>query len=397
MGTSLYELSTRIRKILLGVAVFVLIVIAVDTLLRFLNSPLSPFFSTGSYYLEANNAWGEVPVPNIPTQAIDDNSTPAYLIETAQLPVYPDTAFVYRIEEPREKLNTIESARGTAASLGFGGNFSEDGEGIISWDNAEGSKKLTFDRNLQVWRMRTQYFVSADAARPKKVETNLDYYSGRANSITTGLGFGHTSLTSGFAVAKFAKLGVNGLFTSPISAASADYVAIDVFRKFALAQLRQGISSQVLQSARAPKDFEGKVYKNDPRVGSFHAIVSDKVSDLAKDVYEFDFVDYEFSNGAGIYKVVSPAEGWERIRQGKGALMLVSPQGADYFAPSQVLPVSRFVADATKVEIGYWEPPITDKNRFLYPIYIFRGRVEFSDNRPAGEFTFFVDALQRNI
>lgn len=393
---SLFDISTRIRKILLFAAIILLVVIGGDTLIRFLNSPLNPFFAQPSFYIDANNALGEIPVPQIPTQAIDDSSQPAFFVETSQLPVYPDTAYVYRIEEPREKLNTIENARKTASALGFSSAFSELEGGKIEWKNQAASRSLQFDRNLQTWRMRTQYFVDAEAAKAKELQADIKFYDNKGKSVASGLGFGVASISQGEVVSKFAKLGVNGLFTSPLTSTSSDYVTVDVFRKFSLSRVRNGLSQQVLQSARAPRDFDGKVYTNDPRIGSLHMVVTNSVNDLGKDLYELDFVNYEYSTTPGVYRVISPAEAWERIRVGRGALMLLTTQGADYFAPSEVLNVSRFVANAPTVEIGYWEPPITDANRYLFPIYIFRGRAEFADNRPAGEFTFFVDALLRS-
>lgn len=144
-----------------------------------------------------------------------------------------------------------------------------------------------------------------------------------------------------------------------------------------------------------PEDYKGNVYKSDPRLGSAHIIVTGEVENLKRDVYELDFTDYEYNENYGIYGLLTPQEAWNEVQLGNGALVLIQPQTADYFSPSAVLNVSRFVASATDVELGYWEPPVTDPNLYAYPIYIFRGRAELAGNKPPAQFVFYVDALRR--
>lgn len=395
MNGSLFELSTQVRKIALVILAVMLIIVGGDALLKFLNSPSSPFFTVGSAYLEANSAFGTLPVPKIPTLAIDDASLPTFAVDGV-FGQTPDSVLVYKMEEPREKLDTIDKAIKAANAVGFTAAYSEATEGDLNWENATKSRSLKFNRTLNTWRMRTQYFVDIEAARAKTVRDDLTFYEGKGKSISSTIGFTDKSLAQGKTIAKLAKLGINGLFTNPLAAASSDYVTIDIFRKFDLAKVRANVNLNNYPTNRRPKDFEGFTYTNDPRIGSMHMVVTGQVADLTKEVYEFDFTNYEYNYNYAVYRVISPSEAWDRVRQGGGALTLLQPQGADYFSPSQVLNVTRFVADAPNVEIGYWEPPITDTNRYVYPIYVFRGRAEFADNKPAGQFVFYVDALVRN-
>ncbi|MCA9378922.1 hypothetical protein KC640_00700, partial [Candidatus Dojkabacteria bacterium] len=105
--------------------------------------------------------------------------------------------------------------------------------------------------------------------------------------------------------------------------------------------------------------------------------------------------DYEYNYNYGIYAVLTPQEAWNKVQLGGGALVLIQPQTADYFSPSPVLNVTRFVTSAPDVELGYWEPTVSDSNLYAYPIYIFRGRAELADNKPPAQFVFYVDALRR--
>lgn len=391
MPGSLFDTSAKLRRGVVIVLVIVGLVILVDTVIKFFNSPNNPFLTSSTPYLEPNNAFGTIPVPAIPGKGITDDSLPTFAFDGV-FGKFPDAAFVYRMEEPREKLDTIESAGRTARNIGFTGDFAEVGDGVLEWQNEAQSRRLSFDRNLGVWRMRTQYFLDAEAARPKRIQENISEYEGKGKSVASSLGFTSQSLSQGKAVAKLAKLGINGLFTSPLNSSSADYVTVDIYRQFDMAKLKSNLS----QAQKADlQDLRGIVYKDDPRIGSFHAVLTGQVNDITKDVYEFDFVNYEYINNPAIYPIISPQEAWDRVRSNKGALVLLQSANADYFGQSEVLNVSRFVAAAATTELGYWEPPIENQNRFTYPIYIFRGRVEFSDNRPVGSFVFYVDALRR--
>ncbi|MCA9378834.1 hypothetical protein KC640_00240, partial [Candidatus Dojkabacteria bacterium] len=337
---SLYLLSTQVRKIVLLALSVILLVLAIDTAIKFLNSPANPFFPITSLYLDPNDALGSIPSPNIPTQSIDDASSPTFSFEGV-FPEMPDSAFVYRIEKPREKLDTIENAVTSAATLGFSADYTEGDSGLLSWENSTQSRSLEFDRNLHTWRMRTQYFVDAEAAKPKSVSADLDSYASKGRSILSTLGFSEPSLTTGVATAQYAKLGINGLFTNPLSASSADYVTIDVYRKLDMSQAK--LRSQIpdaLQGVDLPEDYAGTVYKSDPRIGSAHMVVTGEVDNLKRDVYEFDFTDYEYNYNYGIYAVLTPQEAWNKVQLGGGALVLIQSQTADYFSPSPVLNVT---------------------------------------------------------
>lgn len=394
MPSNLYDTAVKIRQGVVVVLIVVILVLIGDAVIKFLNSDKSPFFVEQSPYLDPNYALLDVPVPNIPTLTIDDNSKPTYIFDGV-FSDFPDSAFVYTVERPREKLDTIQQATKTANTVGFTAAYSEVTTEDLQWQNSAQTRTLTFNRNTQAWKLRTQYFLDAEAQKPKTVLADITSYESKARSVISSMGFSDQSLNRGKIEAKFAKLGIDGLFTNPINPSSADYIVVDVYRQLDMSRLKSASQRPTQTTGTEPKDYDGYVYKDDPRIGSLNMVLTGQASDLTKDLYALDFVNYEYNYNYGIYGIISAKEAWDQVRLGKGALRLLQPATADFFSPSQALNVTRFVADASKTELAYWEPPLSDGTRFIYPIYIFRGTAELADNSAPANFVFYMDALKR--
>jgi enoyl-[acyl-carrier-protein] reductase (NADH) len=72
-----------------------------------------------------------------------------------------------------------------------------------------------------------------------------------------------------------------------------------------------------------PTNLTANVYKEDPRRGSLHVVVSNKAQDFAKDVYEMSFTDFEYTSSYGVYSYMTPSEAWNEILLGNGSLVLL--------------------------------------------------------------------------
>jgi hypothetical protein len=329
---SLSQTSSNLRKVVLAFLLFALLLLVIDTVSKFLNSPSNPFVSVGSFYLAPSGFSGvTLPKPTITSNAISDKSNPSFVSEGV-FATFPDTALVYKIERPTEKLNTVENAVRASTSLGFSGNGTET-SGVLTWQNTEGTRNLSFTVVDRIWKMTTQYFQDTGALQAKTMDANISTYESAGRRIVSTLGFSSSSLQDPSVTAKFAKLGTNGLFTNPANSAQADYVVIDVYRSLTISMLKP--SSQLTEVQKQikdkPSEYTGKVYKNDPRVGSLHAVVSNKAQDLSKDVYELSFTDFEYTSNYGVYSILTPEEAWNEVRLGNGSLTLIKEQTADYF------------------------------------------------------------------
>jgi len=391
---TLSQTSLQLRKVILGFLIFAGVLLLIDTASKFLNSPANPFITVGSFYLAPSGFSGvTLPEPVIASKAIAESSNPSFVTEGV-FATFPDTALVYKVERPTQKLNTVENAVQTSTTLGFIGNGTEATQGILTWQNSSGTRNLSFNIVDHIWSMTTQYFQDVDALQAKTMDASISTYESAGRRLVTTLGFSSESMQSPNVIAKFAKLGTNGLFTNPANSAQADYVVIDVQRNLTISMIKP--TSQLTEVQKQIKDkptnLTANVYKEDPRRGSLHVVVSNKAQDFAKDVYEMSFTDFEYTSSYGVYSILTPSEAWNEILLGNGSLVLLKEQTADYFADSQVLEVSRFRATATETELAYFEPNTWEG--YVYPIYIFRGRAELVSGKTA-DFVFYVDAIRR--
>jgi len=393
---TLYQTASQVRRIIVFVLLGVIVILVVDNVSRFLNSPNNPFAPRISFYLDPDTNLGDIPVPDMKSFSISSDSNPVFTIEGV-FGKFPDSAFVYPIERPREKLTTVEDATSTATQLGFTGSYTAISTDEISWQNAQATRTLTFNKVTQQWRLRTKYLFDAAALAVKQLNPNIDFYSGLGIGLASRLGFNDRSLQQGTGKATYALLGPDGLFTKPFDQQSANYVSIDIFRTLPLARVKNinDLPGTVKQSD-LPANFDGSVYTIDPiygsLYGSMHMIVSNQAATLSNDMYELDFINYTYNyTNFGVRSVVTPEEAWDKARRGEGALTELRLETADYFAQNQSLKVNKFAANGVRTEIGYWEPNPWDG--FVYPVYIFHGRAE--TDKGNANFTFFVDAIRR--
>lgn len=392
---TLYTSTKTARRVLLGVLLALLVILAVDTLLKVAATIPNPFQQTPSFYEQPSSfVSSNVPtdVLQMPSLEIASESSPSFTVEGA-FPSFPDTVRFYRVEKPRQRLDTVPIAEAIARRLGFTA-YSDLTAELMQWQDSRLTKTLNFNKVGQTWGLRTQYFQDVQALKPKTLDSDITTYEDKAVSFVNQLGFSNTTLSRGEAVAKYAKLGNDGLFTNPLLPAQADYVDVTIYRKFPMSVvIPAGQRPAALANMQAPSDYQGLVYSTDPRRGSFNFVASDKMTDLALDMYAFDFVDYDYNTSNYTVEYVLTAEqAWNAVRQGQGALTLLKPRGSDYFADSQKLTVTRFAVDASRTELAYWEPD--EWTGFVYPIFIFRGRAELPDGKTA-DFVFYVDAFRR--
>jgi len=389
---SLYVTSNNARKVVVVILGVFIAIILIDTFIR-VGGTLNPGPSaTRRFYLDPDRKLGDITAPNIP--AIDiDTSNATYAQESAE-PVFPDVSYVYAIEQPREKLNTLENANKTASSLGFTATgFKSLGNNDYSWTIADQTKTLKFNKLTQIWSFSTIYENNTDAKKKKTMLQDINSYSSKATTLLNSLLFSSgLGLTSPQTDARYIIRTEQGDISETTDYKLANYVKLNVYRKLAQADLKETKDQPKLLTGEVkPQDVVGVVYKTDPRVGEFSATVSNDLTNLGRDIFEMKFVNYEYG-AKGNYYIVTAEEAFSRIQKGQGSLVALSAEGSDYFANYTKILVNRFIIDARKTTLGFYEPD--EWTGYTYPIYIFTGRAELSDGRLA-KFTYYVDAIKR--
>lgn len=316
---TLYETTNRARRIVILILLAVSIILGIDTFSKYLSSPANPFFQSPSYYIQPTGSVTP-PVPVIKSIPISDESNPSFAVEGV-FKSFPDTVLIYTIERPREKLNTVEDAMQTAETLGFTSEPVRQND-LFTWSNAAQTRSLQFNKEQQTWSMRTQYFQDVEALKEKQFG-GAETYERQALSAASAMGFRDQGLQKGAVLVKAAKLGLDGLFTSPLTDTTADYASMDIFRRLTISVVKDESDLTDAQvEAGIPPNLLASVYTTDPRVGSLHMIGTNRLSEFKTDIYELDFVNYEYNYNYSVRRIITPAEAWEQVRQGKGSLTL---------------------------------------------------------------------------
>lgn len=389
---SLYTSTNNARKILLIIGAIALLIIGFDTFIKFRETTLRPVTETRRFYLNPDLALGSVPVPEIPKLNIDINGIP--ITQESVHGVFPDVSYVYKVEQPREKSNTFENATKTAAALGFTAQGLRDlGNNNFRWAISDGSKTLDYNKISQVFKLDTVYENNTDAKKTKTISSNIQTYVNRGPGIIGVLGFRDAlGFTTPIVDARYLVRTERGDAIETQKASEANYVAMNIFRKIAQADLKEAKDQpDLLANEIKPQPTTGKVYTDDPRYGELSLVVSNSAGNLATDVFEMDFINYEYST-TGVYFIITPDEAVSLLQRGSGTLVALTAEGDNYFSPYTTTKVKTFKIDARRTELAFYEPK--KWSGLVYPIYVLSGTAELENGKLA-RFIFYIDAIKR--
>jgi len=388
---TLYQTTNTARKVIIFFLIGAVIILVIDLFQRApvavpANAELKRF------YMVVDGKLGNIAAPTIP--AINVNKQGATYALEGVYGVFPDVAYLYSVEKPREKLLVFENAQKNTVLLGFSADAFEDkGDESYTWNSVDLTKRVDFNKTLQSWKLTTEYEGNVDAIRRKALTREIEYYLNQTERLVNLMSFDNYGMDNAIYNAKYAKLD-NGIFVEKTNAVESDYIIVNAYRNLRLADLKpRNELPEVKSQALIPKVVDGQVYGNDPRIGQMHGIASENFSNYAKELYEMSFTNFEYSSKKGSYSLVTPDEAWNKIQSGGGSIVSILPQNFNYFAEYPTnLSVRRFTADRSKTVLGYYEPE--EWIGFVYPIYIFEGRAELTDGR-IGSFILFIDAQRR--
>jgi hypothetical protein len=392
MKVTLYSLAINIRRFLVGFLIFAVIVVALDFIGKLFTSEEGFFAPTTTIWQDIPlNGFGvNLPFPEIESLAISKDSKPVYSLRD-DFGIFPDTALVYQVNKPREKLDSADRAKNIAERLGFEPNEFKNEQGLLTWENPRRTRRLTHHLVNRTWNFETvTYFQDENAIRTKVTDKESTKYPQLIRSVIGQLDFTSSSLTSGEVQTAFVTRTATG-FAPVTFTQNAEYVVGNVFRKLIMSSVKP--DEELKDEQGQPiRDFSAKVYTRKPEEGSLSLVVADDVEDLSKDMYEFKFTDFEYTANSSYYHLISPTLAWQGVQTGKGRLMSLIPQNKSRFEDYTIADVDRFIAEATQTELAYYEPE--EWTGYIYPVYIFRGIAQLRTGGTAS-FVFYIDAMRR--
>lgn len=252
---SLYQSASNARKIIIGILVLTVVLFVYDIIVRNQSAGnQTPTNTLVNVFKEADLAFQFIPRLSIESIPLAQDSNPDYILDKSFTGVFPQTAYVYKIEEPREKLDTVEKALTGASALGFPTNCIASADlqfnptvaqqldkcvyegDDYTFTSSNGTKTLNFDKTLSQWQMSTQLFNNLDARSLGALLNDPTQYSGAASSIMRALGFSNAfGLSNSYIEYAYANVDTAGNFFEPEIQSNAKYVFVEVYRKFRLA------------------------------------------------------------------------------------------------------------------------------------------------------------------
>ncbi len=397
---SLYNSAQQARKIILGILVFFALVMIFNiygNLTR--RDDLIPIGNAQRFYLNPNTLFGQIESPEIP--GIEYNSNAQFTLDGRHSQTFPDVSFVYAINSPRSRVLDLSNLEAIAKNIGFLNDYIKEGS-IVTWNNSDNTKSFKANLESRVWTMETKYLeneaalarknlLEADERGDRPLELLYERLSGQIlTRLKVNSKFG---LNNAYVRAELAERGIDQFLVNTTNVEDTEYIHMAFSRLLPLIELKE--RSEQPDGDPPPTPEPVRVYSDDPRDGQLTLIVSNRVNDYANDLFELDFIDYEYDTSIenrGVYAIITPDEAWSKVQRGEGSLTFFWRQGSNYFAEYSNVEVSTFEAQPSETKLGFYEP--NEWNGYATPIYVFEGTATLKDGTRAS-FIFYVDAIKK--
>lgn len=357
---SLADTVQGARKYIIAFVVFVVLVVVIQQGLSIIgrsNARRTPVVlpNTGQVISAAN-------APDISSGAINLTNKPEYRVSTEFTDIRVAEVNAIRIAEPRVKLPSDDKAIEVAGRLGFEQQPVRSDE-KLTWQ--EGSKSMEY------WRILDRWIYSDSSIKP----TENTVFSGRpssyidqAESLFDRLGISSSyldfnTLEVDYLVEK------DGQFVSANSPRSTQFIKLRVYRKFN--PVPGGGQENNSTNELALRSIRESWFKAPLEI----VLTTNSSSRLDERLIKsLEYTNWEFVDDGSKVPVLSPAQAWEKIKTGSGALKELTEIGFNRYEQSRISSrnVQSFTADPKGVEIAYLEPE--SWRDYMLPVYVFRGR-----------------------
>lgn len=390
--SKLSDTTASVRKYLIYFGIFVVVVILLQTIYRFITKQAEPINPLATPYAFVDEAFGPIEYPQISSLEIAQGSNPTFSIN-GQFNASPTSVNIYKTNRPRETLASVRTGEQLATNLGITRDYTTDGE-TLNWSTND-KRSLKYDKLTKKVDYVNQgiNLATIRAQRPSIFDTeNFSNESARLlGEVSLQNFFSDYESTQTFLTAD----GDN--YQNTTSANNADYIKEDYFPQLEAVSLK---SAQTIENDKTLADTTatpilGKMYTQDPKTGISSLILTNSetldTSDQAAktQIREFHEIGYDLSEEKGIYSLKTSEQAWEDVKDGKGFLKYLALQDGSNSNASQIQ-VTRFVVDPTTSEIGFLLPD--NWTEYIYPIYVFKGQAETSSGAKA-DFIFYAKAI----
>ena len=409
--TTLFDVSGRVRRfmlfLLLGVFIY-LSYVNISSYFSYQNElPKAKDFRR--FYMEPLQIFGSLKKVSIPS-VIERPVIATYTIDGVHnISAFPDVAYVYSIEKPRQSALSVKNAQEIAQNLGFNPkNILSEENSIYVWENELGTRRVQYDTINRNWKMTTDLKGDKNASNSKVAVSTIKDYESLFFDFVEELGIDrYKGLKDGFFRGNFIEFNPDFSVKETFFSRNADFVYLNLFRKLVFADLKpEDNRPPLFKDEVAPPVIEAQVFGTNPKKGQLQVLVSNDLRNPSRDVYEFSFTEFEFGP-VGSYLIIDPNEAWTRFQEGEGSIVSFIPEGKDmYYTIPKEENILSITVNPLRTTVGYWESEKWEnfsnylRNdgeinvNIVYPIYVFYGKAKTSGGL-IGDIIIFIDAIKR--
>lgn len=391
-----------VRKLIVFFIIFAIFVFIFDFILVLLEGePVSrgPIRGTDYRgYLESDMLLGQIPHLPIQSLTLETGSRASYSLEIgSELPEFPTTANVYKIDRPTETLSSVAGAQATAASLGFDPDaYQTTSDDILFWTTENQGRSFTYHKVLDDYFFEVDLSIDEAALEKKPLDIERTDFANASQSLISSIGIRGVNFSQSTVRIDYISINQDGSYTRYVQPREAEYVRIALYKAVESSSIDENYSAP--QGSDDPRAVLSEVRSKDYLGAPATMVVQGNGAKADEDLLEFDYTEFSISS-RGIYTLITPQEAWLNIQANLGKLYWLRPEDKDVFAPYEQVSVTRFEAFPDKTRIIYIEPGEWDPNQpytqFLQPFYIFEGIATLADGRDA-EFAFIIEALNNS-
>jgi len=346
-----------------------------------------------SAYIQPDNKFGPIPIPQLISLTLSDNTTASFAISSnKKLPTFPSSVNVYEINDFKDKLGNSDKARKAADALGF--NYQEDKviDNTLYWFDNENTKIFSYNKISQDWLLESNLTIEISNSKKILSDETLSFIE-LSKTIHSKLYLSNPYLNSS-TIVNFITIDSTDKYTDVQDVNLADYVRIAQLRTIESATLKENFNEETVIGLTQP--YFSDIRKPNYNDASSELILKDiDQENLLSNLVKFKYKNFSYGE-KGVYPLLNIELAWENIQRNKGILYNLSPEGNDPFSSYNQLNIREFRIDADKTSLVYIEPnnKLTSEpwTHYLQPFYMFSGTAIIDDGRKAN-FSFLVNAL----
>lgn len=369
--------------------IFTTIVLAGQFIYRIVRNESNSSPTKPSPYAFVDSSFGKIDYPEIPSLTISEAANPSFSVN-GQFVDFPTSVNVYQVDKPRETLGNRVKAEDLASSLGFLSSAVSEGE-YYKW--ATNEKALEYNKLNKNFEYKNTEIINSNTDRAEI--SDIEEVSNTINRILQ-----ITKQPTRFTSENLNYINyISQGYTKVSSASQANFILSDFYESYEIVSLKSSIQTDPAQNTSNASKLDGRIYFTDPLLGSTRIIITNEDYKKDRNAKEIDFlaeIKTISSNidldSTAVYPLKDIEEAWEDIKDGKGSLRSLVKKSENPYSNYRELTVNRFIADPSQTKLGFYYPE--EWTGYIYPIYIFSGSAELSDNTSA-DFVFYTKAIEQ--